>query len=205
MSMWNSPLYGNYRTRSFSEIFPSVEQFIEEYENNGIVAKLSNESITTLYYLLYGRYGNSHIASSDENTFKYRVWSNIFMYGPTWEKRVEIQDALRSMDIEELRKGTKMIHNHSLNPSTKPSTSTLDELTTINEQNTTQNKKSLIDTYTYLMGLLETDVTRYFLDTFQRFFLSVVAPEVPLWYVTPMNPDDETNPEEVDINDGTDY
>lgn len=199
---WNDSLYGNYRTRTFQEIFPDVNIFLngtseqsvpyyQGYLNNGIQSTISTDSATTLYYLLYGRYGNSHIASSDENTFRYRVWSNIFMYGPTWEKRLEVQEKVRNLTEDELLYGSKAIHNHSYNPSTAPSTSTLEELTTINEQNTTQYKKNKMDAYTYLMGLLETDVTKYFLDTFQKLFLTVVVPEEPLWYVTDLNTSSE--------------
>lgn len=204
MEAWNNSLYGNYRTRSFQDIFPTVEVFLngtiedpaktikyEGYLNNGIKPIISQETATTLYYLLYGRYGNSHIASSDENTFRYRLWSNIFMYGPTWEKRLEVQDKVRKLTEDDLLYGAKAIHNHAYNPSTAPSTSTLEELTTINEQNTTQYKKNKLDAYTYLMGLLETDVTRYFLDTFQRLFLTVVEPELPLWYVTDLDQEEE--------------
>lgn len=202
MNPYNNSLYGNYRTRTFQEIFPTVDVFLngtpeqavpyyQGYSNNGISPIISTDSATTLYYLLYGRYGNSHIASSDENTFRYRIWSNIFMYGPTWEKRLEVQDKVRNLTEDELLYGSKAIHNHAFNPSTAPSTSTLDELTTINEQNTTQYKKNKLDAYTYLMGLLETDVTRYFLDTFQRLFLSVVEPELPLWYVTDIQQEED--------------
>lgn len=191
-NQWNDPLYGNFRTRTFSQIFPSVEVFLngtdtyEGYLNNGIDQYLlSTETATTLYYLLYARYGNSHIASADENTFRYKIWSNIFMYGPTWEKRLEIQAKARALTEDELLYGSKAIQNFSHNPSTAPTTNTLEELPTINEQHTTQYKKNKLDAYTYLMGLLETDVTKYFLDTFQRFFLKIVEPELPLWYVTP--------------------
>lgn len=76
-------LYGNYRTRKFTDIFPNVDTFITGYTNNGITTTISQDSAKTLYYLLYSKYGNSHIANSDENQFQYKVWSTIYMYGPT--------------------------------------------------------------------------------------------------------------------------
>lgn len=72
------------------------------------------------------------------------------MYGPAWERRLEIQDTLRTMSEDELIKGSKQIVNHSYNPSTAPSTSTLEELTTINEQNTNNYKKGKLDAYAFL-------------------------------------------------------
>ena len=54
------------------------------------------------------------------------------------------------MSEDDLVKGSKQIVNHSYNPSTAPSTSTLEELTTINEQNTNNYKKGKLDAYAFL-------------------------------------------------------
>ena len=180
----HNSLYGNYRTRKFTDIWGEVDTFLQDYNNVGIPATISETSATTLFYLLYAKYGNSNIASSDENQFKYKVFSTIFAYGPTWEKRLEIQKALREMDLEELRESSKAIYNHSFNPSTAPSTDTLDELLTIDDQNVTKHKRSRTDAYALLIGLLETDVTNEFIDKFKKLFLTIVEPELPLWYVT---------------------
>lgn len=188
--MMNS-LYGNYRYRKFCEIWGTAEEFLSAYKNNGIQAILKDQSIITLYYLLYARYGNSTIASSDETQFQYKVWTLIFMYGPTWEKRLAIQSEIREMNLEEFIQGSKAIYNHSYNPSTDPSTASLDELTTIDDQNTTNYKRSVSEAYGALLQLLETDVTAYFLDMFKKLFLQVVEPELPLWYVTPLKEETE--------------
>lgn len=180
-----SSLYGNFRTRTFADIFPTEEEFEEVYNDCGIPPTFSQStSINTLYYLLYARYGNSNVASSDENQFKYKVCALIFQYGPTWEKRLEIQGKLRALNETELITGGKAIYNHSYNPSTAPTTSTLEELTTINDQNTTNYKKSKLEAYSTLMALLETDVTNEFLDKFKKLFITIVEPDYPLWYET---------------------
>lgn len=183
-SQWNDQLYGNFRTRTFTDIFPDVNTFITEYKASGIEAGLSDNTVTTLFYLLYGRYGNSNIASSDENTFKYRVWSTIFMYGPTWEKRLDIQKKLRDLTDDEIRSGSFAIFNHALNPSTAPKVASETELDYIDNQNTSRYTKGKLEGYGYLWDLLSTDVTKYFLDMFQPLFLTIVEPEYPLWYKT---------------------
>ena len=182
--MWNKSLYGNYRQVKFTDVWQTAESFVSDYKNNGIETTISDKTATTLYYLLYSRYGNSVLASSDTNRFKYDVWSTIFSYGPTWEKRLEIQNKLRNLTDDELFTGATQIYNHAYNPGTAPSTSTLDELTAINEQNTSKNKKGKMDAYAMLIALLETDVTESFLDKFKKLFLKVVQPELPLWYTT---------------------
>lgn len=177
-------VYGNYRTRTFTDIYPNVEDFIKDYTYNGIKTTITTDSIITLYYLLYARYGNSHIVNSDENQFKYRLFSTIFMYGPTWEKRLDVQNKLRGLTDKELIEGTRQINNHSYNPSTEPSTSDTEELPTTNEQTSTKYKKSKMDAYAILIALLETDVTEEFVAKFKKLFLSIVEPQNPLWYIT---------------------
>lgn len=181
-------LYGNYRTRTFTDIFPSWDNFLEAYKNQQIDIAFSihptSSNLKTLYYLLYARYGNSHIAFSDENQFKYNIWSIIFQYGPTWSKKLLMQKEIRDLSMDDLRESAKAIYNRSLNPSTAPTTNTMDELPTINEQNVTKHKRSRTDAYALLNMLLAEDVTETFLNKFKKLFITVVAPESPLWYVT---------------------
>jgi hypothetical protein len=181
----NQSYYGGFRTRTFADIFPSVDVFHEMYTEAEIPPMLANErTIDTIYYLLYARYGNSHIGFSDENQFAYSVLSTIFMYGPTWEKRLEVQKIIRELDENELLAGSKAIHNHAFNPSTAPNTSTISELPYINDQNTTTYRRSKLEAYTTLVELLDTDVTEEFINKFKKLFIVVLAPDYPLLYKT---------------------
>ena len=182
-------VYGNYRTRKFADIWPSADAFIQDYQASAIPQKLKVADATTLYYLLYARYGNSSIANSDENQFKYKIFSTIYIGGATWAKKQEIQDKLREMTEDEILAGTKAIYNHAFNPQTAPTTNTVDELEYINEQNTTKYKKSKLDGYALLWAILNDGVTETFLREFRYHFLVVVEPQLPLWYVTNISGD----------------
>lgn len=187
MVPYNCSLYGNYRQVKFTDVYGDVESFVDDYNTCGIPASLTDaNNVTTLYYLLYAKYGNSTIASSDTTQFKYKLFSIIFSYGPSWEKRLEIQEDIRGLTQDQLVVGSTQIYNHSYNPSTAPSTSTLEELTTINEQNTTKGKRGLLDAYSFLWDLIDTDVTTEFLNRFASLFIKIVEPELPLWYATPV-------------------
>ena len=189
--MWNKSLYGKYyRQITFTDVWEDANSFINDYNNNGIETTISRQTATTLYYLLYSRYGNSVIASSDTNRFKYDVFATIFSYGPTWEKRLELQEKLRDISDNDLFTGATQIYNHAYNPGTSPSTSTLNELPAINEQNTSKHKKDKLSAYAMLISLLETDVTESFLDKFRKLFITIVQPELPLWYSTEIIDDD---------------
>lgn len=179
-----SSLYGNFRTRTFTDIFDAYEKFKETYDTNGIPTTLDDTSLKTLYYLLYARYGNAHIASSDENQFKYKVFSTIFMYGPAWQKRLDIQKKLIELGDDEILVGATAIYNNALNPGTTPSTQTLEELDYINQQNVTKYKKSKLEAYAILEELIKTDVTEAFIGKFKKLFITIVEPELPLWYTT---------------------
>ena len=179
--MTNNSLYGNFRNPKFTDIWNDAGDFITDVYSSPLSALEQNE-LTILYYLLYGRYGNSVIANSDREQFKFKVYGIIFMYGPTWVKRLDIQKKLRELNDEEIAAGSRVIYNHAYNPATAPTTSTLEELTHINDQNTTNYKKSKLESYATLTALLEKDVSKEFLDKFRPLFLQVVEPEQPLWY-----------------------
>lgn len=196
IKMWNNDccsLYGNYRNPKFTDVWDDVTKFVDDFNDSALAIEFQNEtSLSTIYYLLYAKYGNSVIASSDVNQFKYKVYATIFQFGPTWEKRLDIQKELRDKSFDELQMGSKQVYNHAYNPSVAPTTDTLDELITINEQNVTKSKKGILETFSFLYSMLETDVTGEFIDKFRKLFLVVVAPEEPLWYTTEINSEEET-------------
>lgn len=184
-------LYGNFRNPKFTDIYENVESFIEDYNNVGIKPNLTkNETVETLYYLLYAAYGNSTIASSDVTRFKYQLFSTIFSYGPTWEGRLRIQSHLRALldNPTELFAGATQVNNQAYNPGTAPSTSSTDELAAINQQVVTKYKKDKMTGYATLMDLLATDVTTEFIKKFNKLFIKIVQPEEALWYIEEDNP-----------------
>lgn len=188
-NLFYSNIYGNFVNRTFSDVFSNEETFTSEYKNSALYQdghKLSDDKIRVLFYLLYSRYGNSVIASFDENQFKYKVFSTIFMYGPTWEKRLEIQAGIRELNIsdESLLEGAKYVSNLSLNPSTAPSNGDLAPLNTINQQSYNGWKKNKLQAYGEILEILRTDVSESFIGQFKKLFITIVQPNTPLWYAT---------------------
>lgn len=181
-----SSLWGNYRTRTFSEIFDSYETFVEHWDllpfKKAVAA--DNIDIELAYYLLMARYANSHIASLDENRFIFQTFSLIFQYGPMWAKDLKTQAALRALDIDAFRTGVANIINQANNPSTEPTTADTEELPFVNSQNVSKTKRSVADGYALMYSLLKEDVSEKFIERFKKLFLTVVAPERPLWFVT---------------------
>ena len=92
----------SYDTKIFTEVYDSADKFVYDYKHVGIPATISDANATTLFYLIYARYGNSPIANFDITQFKYKMFSIIFQYGPTWEKRLSVQQTLRDMNLADL-------------------------------------------------------------------------------------------------------
>lgn len=180
-----------YSTVLFTDVWEEVNDFAYDYQHIGIPTTISVANAIVLYYLLYARYGNNPIANYDEEQWKYKIFSVIWQYGPSWEKRLDIQAKLRALSEDDLIKGSKAIYNHAYNPNQAPSTSSLEEVEYINDQNTTNYKKSKMEAYAQLWDLIDTDVTAEFLGRFQKCFKQFVAPERPLLYVTPIDEEDE--------------
>lgn len=181
--MSNFEIRDMYDTKLFTEIYDDVDAFKDDYEE--MTSFQSNEittnDITRIYYMLYAKYGNSPIANYDETQFKYKLFMTIWQYAPTWLKRVDIQGKLRSITDSDLLNGAKVIYNHAYNPSTAPSTQTLEELTYINDQNTTNYKKTKMDAYTQLWSILVSDVTEEFMNRFKPLFKTFVKPGTYLY------------------------
>lgn len=95
--------YGSSRTRSFSNIFPTYDDFVAAWSET-VFAQQETElampiseggddapaNLALIYQLLLSRYANSTIASSDENRFVLQCMATIFQYAPAWLKRLEI-------------------------------------------------------------------------------------------------------------------
>ena len=97
-----SNMIPQYDTKLFTDIWEEASDFVYDYKHVGIPTTISDTNATTLYYLLYARYGNNPIANYDEEQFKYKVMSIIFQYGPTWEKRLGVQQTLRGLQLSDL-------------------------------------------------------------------------------------------------------
>ena len=177
-----------YNTQTFADIFPDVSSFKTNYTTfqatAGLTNKLDDADQAITWQLLMARYGTNPIANWSENQFKLKIWQVMFQYGPTWAKRLEIQEKARKLTDAELLQGDKSIYNTALAPNQTPSTSTLEEVDFISQQQTANKKKSKMNAYNDLLILLDTDVTADYMDKFKKLFLTVVAPTNTFIYAT---------------------
>lgn len=180
-----SSLYGRYRTSKFTDIWPTEINFRYELMDSELYdSDFSSGSITKLYYLLYAAYGNSHIASSDPNQFKYKVYSIIFSEGMKWQKSLEVQKKFEKLNDNEIRMSSKSVSSTGYNPgegAVKEDPDGDDTLTYVNEQNKAKYIGGIIGSYSNYLDSLS-DVTTQFIARFKPLFLTIVEPEKPLLY-----------------------
>ena len=179
-----------YTTKTFADVWEDYTAFSTDYNSlmplvaGGLASPLSASNIQALYYLLYAKYGNTPIICTDEMQWKMKMMSVIITYGPTWQRKKAIQISLGELAEADLIQGAKQIYNHAFNPSTEPSTSELEELTHINDQNTSNNKKSKMEAYSILWANLHVDATDEFLQKFNKCFSRFVGDQFPTIFIT---------------------
>lgn len=173
-----------YNTYLFREIFESDADFLEQYKDSPLPKLLTDGEITTLYWLLFAKYANNPIANYDVDQFKIKMYSIIFQFGPTWAKKLEIQQRLREMTEEEIMKAGEIISNHALNPDTLPSMDVDRPLEYVNEQQRSHTKRSKIDAYANLWAILKNDVSSTFLNKFKPLFKIFAMPDISDIYVS---------------------
>ena len=181
------PFRPEYITKTFTGVWDRYEKFKQDYDElipllSGGTTPLKDDNVKATFYLLYARYGNNPIVNYDEMQFKMKVFSVIVTYGPTWERKKGIQNTLRNLTEDQLVQGAKQIYNHAFNPSTDPSTNELEEITHINDQNVTNNKKSKMEAYSILWANLHVDSTDEYLNKFKNCFSRFVGDQYPIIY-----------------------
>lgn len=178
-----------YATKTFADVWKDYNAFSTDYASMmplvaGGTTPLTSDNQQALYYLLYARYGNTPIICTDEYQWKMKIMAIIVAEGPTWQRKKAIQVSLRALEEVDLIQGAKQIYNHAFNPSTEPSTSSLEELTHINDQNTSNNKKSKMEAYSILWANLHVDSTEEFIKKFNKCFSRFVGDQFPTIYIT---------------------
>lgn len=167
---------------TFEEIWESAAAFVTAYHSQSLPQELKDETITTLYYLLYGRYGSDCISGTNVYQWKYRFWGMVFQYGPAWEKRLQVQKRVRELSEEDLRDGDLSLNNLAYNPGTAPETISTEILKGIAQQNAGIKKRSILGGYSMLESLLATDVSEEFLEHFKDLFKPLLYSGVPYLY-----------------------
>lgn len=194
--------YGNFRTRTFANIFPTATDFSDYYSTCGVPQVLLTSTspdttynkydINAIYYLLISYYANSHIKSSDENRFKLQLMSIIYESGPVWQRQMALQEKMLKLSDADVLRGAKAIYNHAMHPDTSPSTGDLEELTYIDDQNTTNWQKEKAKGYAEAREFLDPNICSRFMQKFKKLFIVVLYPDFPLLYESDAESEDVT-------------
>ena len=174
-------LFQSFNNLTFSQLWETAEDFINSYNITGLPKEeyqLNDETLRLVWTLLIGRFADSTIKPYNTfGAFKIRFMSRVWQHAPTWKKKLEIQNKLRELSLDDgsqIYEGSKAIFNSAMNPGTAPSTGDTEELNFINNQNVTKYKKSKLEGLSLLNDLLKNDVTEQFLKKFDDFFKTII-------------------------------
>lgn len=174
-----------YNTKTFSQVFPTYASFkdcfdndFDEYAKNVIPANY----LQTLYWLLYARFCDNPIVNYSVINFKAKLVGITWQKGPAWVRKVQLQDSLRALTEDDLLTGARTIFNKALHPETEPGTDTDTELTYINVQDVSKQRRSKLDAYSYLQDVLKNDVSEEFIRHFEKLFSKFVSPTITRIY-----------------------
>ena len=188
-----SLVFKKYCVPTFLEVFVDSTSFITDYKASPLyISELTDATLGVVYALLVAKYGKNPIANHTVDLFKNKVFSVLFKFGPTWNKKLDLQKKLRALTDTELMLGTTTIYNRASNPEQSPTTDTLDELTYINDQNTQKFKKNKSQAYAELYTILRDDITETFINQFRYCFRNIVAGD----WVWIEEPDEEEEDED---------
>ena len=185
----NNSYYGGFDTLTFSEVWPTADAFMADWEIFKVDCQLfdlTTEDVRKSYFILASEYAFSHhIGSKDQ--WKYMLFMRLCEYLPYLVKDLEIQSNLLKMNLDELREGSKAIYNSALNPGTPHTTTSTKELDYINSQNTTNYKKSKVDAWASLIQILDADLVKTFLNRFKNLFIKTAYPDWDLYYINKLS------------------
>ena len=105
--------------------------------------------------------------------WKLRLFTIMSDQGEVWQVKTNIQDKIResNLDTGDIYVGNKNIINTALNPNSKPSTTSLDEVTYINQQHTSGKKKGKLEAYYDLwheLKILNKDYMKEYKELFSK-------------------------------------
>lgn len=168
--------------KTFFDIYPTQDEFTNDLNGSYNVFKpddMTDKYINKTYWLIAARFGDQAINGyTDEGRWKLRLFETIDTYGPTWEKKLELQKQIRALTLSQLKETGKLINNTALNPNNEPTT---EELDYVSSQNTSKSTISDVDALNMQYVSLNDGLDRDYMDHFSKLFSKFLLPDVPLY------------------------
>lgn len=162
-------------TITFSEAWPTVNDFKSEYRNSGLNSSLiTDANLIKLYYLLYAQFGSSYFIGNNLDQAVYKLYSIIYNKGLIWSKSIDVLTTMLNLTEEDILKNREVINNMADNPGENIMT-TGDNyfLNFVRSQNVNIAKDNKATAYLNYLTLLN-DFTTDFVNEFKKCFTFVL-------------------------------
>lgn len=130
MAYYDSKFY--FDTLTFLDIFPDEESFIEQVVSVGG----NTEDLPELYEILLNKYAYAKTRYTQPMPFILAIRRELQVEFPSYLVQKELLEAMRDIEIEEVRRGTKSIRNiinNPNNPTDNPSEEVIPDLSSMQE------------------------------------------------------------------------
>lgn len=170
-------------TPTLGQCYPTYEDFKDSFDTLQLnYIPFKNESfLRHIYIVLMGEYMTSPIKSYSPEQFEIKLMTIVADRGPEYERLLDIQKDLLSMSPEDLSLAQEAIYNTALNPA-KSLTKDDEIIRTVNQQNTTRQKRGKLNAYAALTELMDSNITKRFLKYFDHLFKTVLTGTEVLYF-----------------------
>jgi hypothetical protein len=137
----------NSATSTFDDIFPTKNDFLTEYRNSDLNdANITDETLSLIYVELYATYGDHYYTATNDVRNVLKTFSIIKNEGLIFQKKLEIQNSLLNLNLNEITEEATVISNYAENPGdegviTTDAYSGEDFLKYVNNQNVSKTKR----------------------------------------------------------------
>lgn len=164
----NNMCFAVYVSKTFTDVYPDVDSFVQAQKETGLI-KISDDSLRTLYSLIYAQYGDRDVLADTDRQFNYQIASKIYQYGQAWEAKVKVQDTITEFNEEDLTMSGRSILNSANTAGERPQN--YDEvINKIQAQNVSTSRKGKLDAYMSLADSIEDYHTKEFISKFEELF-----------------------------------
>lgn len=174
-----------YPTMTLADIFPKFADLSTFYTQTGLPNRFldyQDYNLETAYFMLMSEFASAHIKSTSVDLFKLRFAKLLFEYVPVWQREMYFQSKLLTMSDEELIKGSRTVHNHANHPGSVPSTASLEELTYIDNQTTSNYVKNVPEAIREHIYSINYNPTEEFINKFRGLFSDVMYSSTTHYY-----------------------
>lgn len=172
------------QTPSFYERYPNFETFSDVWQSSPFyMDSITEEELKHIYFHILGEYMTSHYKYINTLQQDLQTMNIIHDYYPNLKKRIELQEKILSLTIEEMGKGGTQITAGMQNNDTDTVSATEEDMPFISRKTTQTNKLSTPQALTKQYNMIVDGLWDAFIKRFSSLFIMLIIGTDELFYM----------------------